>query len=199
MFLDNWLSTPLLLAAESGSDSWDDEPTVSMAEDDALATLNEERAAVLRSRTVTGDWCKCEKCYPVRFAKSHNDVTCCQETEGCEELCWEPQLNLNYLGFYYHCLDLRYMQNATHVFQCTNLPSHASYRERQQRLRQTAYQSFTAWAHGRLGEKNRIPIPHCVLKAVREKFPDIGDTYVGFQEPPVDSFTDTAQSIPGGD
>ena len=49
MFLDNWLSTPLLLAAESGSDSWDDEPTVSMADDDALATLNEERAAVLRS------------------------------------------------------------------------------------------------------------------------------------------------------
>jgi len=66
------LSTPLLLATESGSpstwtaitvgkdqtvnfstmidsDSWDDEPTVSMADDDALATLNEERAAVLRS------------------------------------------------------------------------------------------------------------------------------------------------------
>ena len=70
------LSTPLLLVAESGSpstwtaitvgkdqtvnfstmtDSDDDEPTVSMAEDDALARLNEERAVVLRIRTVTGD------------------------------------------------------------------------------------------------------------------------------------------------
>ena len=150
------------------SDSWDDEPTVSIAENDALATLNEERAAVLRSRTVTGDWCKCGKCYPVRFAKSHNDhdVTCCQETQGCEELCWESQLNLKryacvteHPGFYYHCLDSRYMQNVTHVFQRANLPSHASYRERQQRLRQTAYQSFTAWAHGRLGERNRTLNP----------------------------------------
>jgi len=37
------------------TDSDDDEPTVSMAEDDALARLNEERAVVLRIRTVTGD------------------------------------------------------------------------------------------------------------------------------------------------
>ena len=135
---------------------------ISMAENDALAPLNEERAAVLRSRTVAGDCCKCQKCHPVRFAKSHNDVTCCQETQGCKELCWESQLNLKcyacvteHPGFYYHCLDLRYMQNVTHA----NLPSHASYRECQQRLRQTSYQSFTAWAHGRLGERNRTLNP----------------------------------------
>ena len=116
------------------------------------------------------------------------------------DYCWESRLErcscvTDHSGFYYFCLDSRYIQNVTHVFQRAKLVS-LSYRERQQRLRQTAYQSFIAWAHGRLEERNRIPIPHCVLKAVREKFPDIGDVYVGFQEPPEESSdsTDTPQS-----
>ena len=136
----------------------------------------------------------------MRFAKSHNDITGCQETQGCMDLCWESRLErcssvTDHPGFYYFYLDSRYIQNVTHVFQRAKLVSF-SYRERQQRLRQTACPSFTAWAHGRLGERIRIPIPHCVLKAVREKFPDIGDVYVGFQEPSQESSdsTDTPQS-----
>ena len=69
----------------SDSDSWDDEPTVSAAEDAAMASLTEERAAVLRDRTANGDWCNCRKCFPVRFVISHDDVPCCQETQGCDD------------------------------------------------------------------------------------------------------------------
>ena len=63
------------VSAMSDSDSWDDEPTVSPADDTAMAALTEERAAVLRDRTANGDWCNCQKRFSVSFAKSHNDVT----------------------------------------------------------------------------------------------------------------------------
>ena len=43
----------------SDSDSLEDKPTVSAAEDVAMAALNKERVTVLRDRTANGDWCIC--------------------------------------------------------------------------------------------------------------------------------------------
>jgi len=40
------------------SDSWDDEPTISVTEH---AALNKERVVILKSQTANGDWCACGK------------------------------------------------------------------------------------------------------------------------------------------
>jgi len=43
------------------SDSWNDEPTISVTEHAALDALNKERVAILKSQTANGDWCACGK------------------------------------------------------------------------------------------------------------------------------------------
>lgn len=43
-----------------------------------------------------------------------------------------------------------------------------------------AYRQFILWCHGRVGRKNRIPLPNCVLRKIREVFPDPDNIYVPF-------------------
>lgn len=44
-----------------------------------------------------------------------------------------------------------------------------------------AYRVFTARIYGFLGRGNRVPIPSCVLTAIRETFPDECNEYTGFE------------------
>ena len=48
--------------------------------------------------------------------------------------------------------------------------------------RLAAYRQFTWWAHGALGKKNRRVIPACVVKAIRQEFPDETGQYARFKE-----------------
>jgi len=48
--------------------------------------------------------------------------------------------------------------------------------------RLAAYRQFTWWAHGSLGKKRRRVIPACVVKTIRETFPEDDGDYVGFKE-----------------
>ena len=41
---------------------------------------------------------------------------------------------------------------------------------------------FAREKHGHLGKGNRIPVPNCAVKKIREAFPDAEDNYVGFHE-----------------
>ena len=41
------------------SDSWDDEPTISVTGHAALDALNKERVAIFKSWTANGNWCVC--------------------------------------------------------------------------------------------------------------------------------------------
>jgi len=51
----------LSIPAMTDSDSWDDEPTISVTEHAALDALNKEGVAILKSRIANGDWCACGK------------------------------------------------------------------------------------------------------------------------------------------
>ena len=48
--------------------------------------------------------------------------------------------------------------------------------------RLAAYRQFTYWIYGKLGKKNRIPIPSCVVKAVRHQYPEEDGIYEGYHE-----------------
>ncbi|CAJ0921566.1 unnamed protein product [Ranitomeya imitator] len=61
-------------------------------------------------------------------------------------------------------------------FICNNYTTFISSKKRK-----TAYRAFTAWIHGFLGKGNRRPIPSCVVKLVREAFPEEHQEYMGFK------------------
>jgi hypothetical protein len=46
--------------------------------------------------------------------------------------------------------------------------------------RKAAYQAYTYLRHGHLGKGWRIPIPECVVKAVRNRWPSQDGQYMGF-------------------
>ncbi len=46
-----------------------------------------------------------------------------------------------------------------------------------------AYRQFTCWIHGKLGKGVRRVVPACVVKEIRNEFPNAADVYTGFSEP----------------
>ena len=49
------------------------------------------------------------------------------------------------------------------------------------RYRYIAYRQFVRWIFGVLGKNIRVPIPSCVVTAIRAKFPvEAGDSLEGF-------------------
>jgi hypothetical protein len=51
---------------------------------------------------------------------------------------------------------------------------------RNKACRHAAYTMFSRSKFGYLGKGNRVPLPSCVVKGIRDNFPDPNDTYVGF-------------------
>lgn len=45
-----------------------------------------------------------------------------------------------------------------------------------------AYRQFIWWCHGHMGKKNRTPLPNCVLRKIREIFPDPNNFYIPYCE-----------------
>ncbi|XP_071944377.1 P2X purinoceptor 7-like [Antedon mediterranea] len=56
----------------------------------------------------------------------------------------------------------------------------------ERRYRYTAYRQFVRWCWGFLGKDRRIPMPSCVMKKIRDVFPDEANNYTGFKYPPLD-------------
>lgn len=49
------------------------------------------------------------------------------------------------------------------------------------RCRHLAYRCFVSWCWGWLGRKVRVVIPACVVRRIRQEFPDTEGQYVGFR------------------
>lgn len=50
------------------------------------------------------------------------------------------------------------------------------------KMRRALYRAFTYLKFGHLGKRNRIPIPSCVTKKIREMYPEADGKYMGFHE-----------------
>ena len=49
-------------------------------------------------------------------------------------------------------------------------------------MRFIAYKQFISWTYGYLGKKKRKPLPNCVIKAIRQTYPDPRGIYVPYSD-----------------
>lgn len=167
--------------------SWGDFP----AENPERAAIqNREiarRTQLLQNRIETNDWCTCGNCWPVMYAESSYDVTCCQESETSKAVCGQNKLfgdNKEYRcitghpSFFHFCLYPMHLEHIAHLYKMDDVDMRVL--DRNSKLRYVAYRSYTGWLHGYLGRGHRRVIPQCVSKAIRQAFPSAAGEYRGF-------------------
>ncbi|XP_073485042.1 uncharacterized protein [Aquarana catesbeiana] len=122
-------------------------------------------------------WCFCAQCRPMPTSE---ESKCCQ---GLEEV--QPFLEhgltcvTQHEEFVERCLTKRIL---VYQIQMESANVHKDYiRDANRCLRRGAYKSYTNMVHGFLGKNRRIPIPSCVVWAIRNKYPDPNEEYIGFK------------------
>ncbi|XP_040191767.1 P2X purinoceptor 7-like [Rana temporaria] len=122
------------------------------------------------------DWCICESCGPM---PTQLESVCCRQIYQVEGSIPEGMSCITAAPVFVSQFTIQ-----EHVY-ITSMAIHVIERpvvdaDNNRRLRKTAYRAFIGWIYGFLGKANRKVIPACVVKAIREAFPDPDGSYVGF-------------------
>lgn len=137
------------------------------------------------SRTMDSSWCLCGRCAVMPTA---TECICCKELEAVRGKLGESDgvhCITQHGRFSAMCLEpeiLRPVLVLLHDARCSTLQEPISNRA----YRLCAYRLFTSWIHGRLGAHTRRIIPSCVVRSIRNKFPDDNGVYTGFMLPESD-------------
>lgn len=120
-------------------------------------------------------WCLCSMCVNQTVAANCH---CCRESPKLAALAAQAGVSCvtNHPGFApvslnVYVLDLTYNQYK-HLYGDIDMPMH-------KRRRHLAYRNVVMWAWGRLGKRNRVPLPSCVLDTIRREFPAPDGQYQG--------------------
>ncbi|XP_063051873.1 P2X purinoceptor 7-like [Engraulis encrasicolus] len=126
------------------------------------------------------EWCSCDNCERMPLEEEN---ICCREipqvmtrlTDTITPVACMSQ----HPGLEPVCLNIYALQKALNDFRT----DHGSLRVRgyQRRCRHLAYRCFVSWCWGWLGRKVRVVIPACVVRRIRQEFPDTEGQYVGFR------------------
>lgn len=172
------------------SPGWSDLEEMDAAEMFNIDMEQAENRNTLRERKRRGRWCKCGgNCFPPSHPKTHMDVQCC--TEFChvtDKLVQNAQFGdaavyrciTDHAAFKIICQYDDMAEGLRHLFTTDRNKPGANMNRKN---RYTVYRLYTAWIHGKLGYQNRKPIPSCVTKAIRAKYPADNDVdYRGFED-----------------
>ncbi|XP_052213985.1 uncharacterized protein LOC127832518 [Dreissena polymorpha] len=115
------------------------------------------------------DWCVCGKC---REMPTQAERICCER---------EPRHCFSLLpDFTVLVLDPAVLRLARLQRRDILLLDDADEEDPHKANRHAAYRQYILWAHGRLGVGNRRVIPSCCVWAIRDKYPNPFQIYVGF-------------------
>ncbi|OCT65692.1 hypothetical protein XELAEV_18041931mg, partial [Xenopus laevis] len=114
-------------------------------------------------------WCECGKCVDMPTVE---ESICCKENGNIDQYMEGLDCICEHHTFKASCL---YETIMTVTFRVIQSVAKSNTGLANRSLRITAYRFFT------LGKRNCLPIPSCVVKAIRDKFPDPESTYVGFK------------------
>uniref|UniRef100_A0A803JX27 P2X purinoreceptor 7 intracellular domain-containing protein n=1 Tax=Xenopus tropicalis TaxID=8364 RepID=A0A803JX27_XENTR len=141
----------------------DDDEGVSQATSQTGRLLNDP------IRVGNADWCQCGLCIPMPPSL---ECICCYDIPQIFERIPEdafcvidnPEFDTEVTN--HQRLDWGYRMTS---FKITKQPRNSDY---MRALRKIAYRAFTIWIYTYLGFQNRKPIPSCVVREIRSKFPD---------------------------
>nr|XP_021331263.1 P2X purinoceptor 7-like [Danio rerio] len=112
---------------------------------------------------------------------------CCKETQKVVQRMMQvpdpPTCMVQHPGFEPNCLNMYTLQNINNIYRADYGP--LRHRNVEERFRYLSYRSFVSWCWGWLGREVRVVIPSCVVRRIRQEFPNAAGQYVGFR-PPLD-------------
>lgn len=116
--------------------------------------------------------CSCGKC--IVFTDPRMNICCGQRP------CITSKTEFKNLCLRHDVLEVANILNWSYQF--NQEPSF-----RNSTFRNQAYRNFILWQHGRLGARRRVPVPSCVCKTVRDRFPESNGLYRGYHSANSDS------------
>ena len=135
------------------------------------------------SRLENLHWCRCRNCV-IGLTFTIDECKCCKEcnilTEKLEGIsCITEHEEFKNLILNPTVLELAYITRRRHN---NNYKDFTKISNKQYRF--TAYYQYTAWTHyfEILGKGKRIVVPSCVVKEIRNTFPEASGKYVGFKQ-----------------
>ncbi|OCT80254.1 hypothetical protein XELAEV_18027071mg, partial [Xenopus laevis] len=129
------------------------------------------------SRTGNNDRCLCGMCMPMTTAI---ESLCCYELPiihskiPVEEFCITDNEEYRFECVNRDRANWNYRMSKFHITKFRPLAKYM------RALRKIAYRAFIVWIYTFLGLHNRRVIPACVVRDIREKFPDPKGKYTGF-------------------
>ncbi|XP_057302765.1 P2X purinoceptor 7-like [Hydractinia symbiolongicarpus] len=163
------------------------EPEYSKAELEKVtykSSDSEEEDELNSSRLENLHWCTCTCCV-IYNCFTLVECKCCQEFFNL----LNDKLNDNkcitmHKDFEILCLNRTVLETASirHRRYQKKYNELSTYTNKE--MRYTSYRQYTAWVHyyERLGKGCRVVIPACVVRKIREEFPDSDRKYTGFKE-----------------
>ena len=109
---------------------------------------------------------QCLRCLNPRVVEKQKmcSPSCLQLNEGGQLRCVTE-----HDGFQAVCLNVHVLETAYYGYR----QDHGDHRDARphKRYRYTAYRQFVRWCSGYIGKNIRVPLPSCVVNAIRRKYP----------------------------
>ncbi|XP_026819531.1 P2X purinoceptor 7-like [Rhopalosiphum maidis] len=138
-----------------------------------------------RSKLAVTDWCSCGKC-----EKQINDreCVCCFELANIFKMCTNNECITKNALFSKVVLDEDILK-ITRQYKISKTKNKTKKRRLQSATMENkawrfiCYKQFTLWVNSwmTIGRGNRVVIPSCVVKNIRERYPEENGLYIGFQ------------------
>ena len=110
-------------------------------------------------------WCSCGRC--ISFDDPFMNI-CCRQS-----LCITTKAKFRNLCLRHDVLEVANILNWSHQF--SQAPSFAP-----STFKNQAYRNLVLWKHEPMGSGRRVPVPACVCRAIRERFPQPKRQYRGY-------------------
>ena len=121
------------------------------------------------------DWCFCSKCVN---DSSITELVCCLSPKISSDENFENKVCITETDtFKTICLNKNVLEVALESWNDLR-GDNKNYKNNNYRF--ISYRQYILWSHGHMGKRNRVPLPVCVLKRIREVFPDPENCYIPY-------------------
>ncbi|XP_068111920.1 uncharacterized protein [Hyperolius riggenbachi] len=125
-------------------------------------------------------WCDCGRCRPM---PTDHESVCCHKVDKADQFLSTEFCCITMVEeFHKRCLNATILR---YFLECDKSTKKRDFeKDRNRCLRRAAFRSYVRMLHGFWGKKKRLPVPSCVVWAIRDAFPDPKGLYTeGYHYP----------------